>query len=102
MIDRNGLNVFSNPQIQTKPSTTKLNATELSHQFGQYLDQAIQGLKLQEKEKNELTQQFITGQISDPHKVMIAAEKSALGLEMTVQVRNKVIEAYQEIMRIQI
>ncbi|MDT2285509.1 flagellar hook-basal body complex protein FliE [Paenibacillus larvae] len=33
---------------------------------------------------------------------MVASEKASLGLELAVQVRNKAIEAYQDIMRIQI
>lgn len=40
-----------------------------------------------------------TGQAQDLHTAMIAAEKATLALDLTVQVRNKVLEAYQEIMR---
>jgi len=36
------------------------------------------------------------------HEIMIAAEKARLSLELAIQVRNKAIEAYQEIMRMQI
>ena len=36
------------------------------------------------------------------HEATIAAEKAALALELTVQIRNKVVEAYQEIMRMSI
>ncbi|MCL5676932.1 MAG: flagellar hook-basal body complex protein FliE [Firmicutes bacterium] len=40
-----------------------------------------------------------TGQAQDLHTAMIAAEKATLALDLTAQVRNKVLEAYQEIMR---
>ena len=45
---------------------------------------------------------FEAGQLPDVHQLLIAAEKSSINLELTVQFRNKVIEAYQEIMRTQI
>lgn len=45
---------------------------------------------------------LIIGKTDNVHEVMIAAEEARLALELTVQVRNKVIEAYQEIIRMQI
>jgi len=41
------------------------------------------------------------GKEEDLHRAIIALEKANLALGLTVQVRNKVIEAYQEIMRMQ-
>ena len=80
----------------------KITATELAQSFGQYLKDALNQLNAQQAEVEMLRDQFISGQMTDPHALMIAAEKASLGLELTVQVRNKVIEAYQEIMRTQI
>ncbi|MEW6723368.1 MAG: flagellar hook-basal body complex protein FliE [Bacillota bacterium] len=51
---------------------------------------------------DELNRQLATGQISDIHRVTIATEKATLALELTVQIRNRIIEAYQEIMRMQL
>lgn len=42
------------------------------------------------------------GNIEDVHRAMIDMQKAKLSLDFTVQVRNKVIEAYQEIMRTQV
>ncbi|MCX7885549.1 MAG: flagellar hook-basal body complex protein FliE [Caloramator sp.] len=41
-------------------------------------------------------------QDADIHEVMIATEEAKLALELTVQLRNKMVDAYQEILRIQI
>ncbi|MNI77932.1 flagellar hook-basal body protein FliE [compost metagenome] len=49
-----------------------------------------------------LNDQFVRGEAVDAHQLSINAERLSLGLELTVQVRNKVIEAYQDIMRTQI
>ena len=45
---------------------------------------------------------FIKGDDVDIHQVMVVAEEAKLSLQMAVQVRNKLVEAYQEINRIQL
>ena len=47
-----------------------------------------------------MTQAFARGQISDVHSVMIASEQATMALQLTTQIRNKAVDAYQEIMRI--
>ena len=81
---------------------TELGATDLSRKFGALLNDAIQKLNEQQLTVEQLTGQFVAGELSDVHQLMIASERASLGLELTVQLRNKVIEAYQEIMRMQI
>jgi flagellar hook-basal body complex protein FliE len=49
-----------------------------------------------------LGQQVATGQLQDIHQFMAASTKASLAVELTVAVRNKAVEAYQEIMRMQI
>ncbi|HZG57894.1 flagellar hook-basal body complex protein FliE [Paenibacillus sp.] len=78
------------------------DATKVAESFGDILENALQAVDNQEKQVRVLNEQFVTGQISDVHTLMIASEKAQLGLQLTVQVRNKVIEAYQEIMRTQL
>lgn len=77
-------------------------ATDLTKQFSGFLSDAM--TKINEDQKNiaKLEEQFISGDLADIHQVLIEAEKAAVGLELTVQVRNKAVEAYQEIMRMQI
>ncbi|MBX6351130.1 MAG: flagellar hook-basal body complex protein FliE [Clostridia bacterium] len=47
-------------------------------------------------------QALASGSVDDVAKAMIAAQKASLALELTVEVRNRAIEAYQEVMRMQI
>lgn len=47
-------------------------------------------------------QALASGSIDDVAKAMIAAQKASLALELTVEVRNRAIEAYQEVMRMQV
>lgn len=43
-----------------------------------------------------------SGEVTDIHQVMVAAEKAAIGFEMVIEIRNKLLESYQQIMRTQI
>lgn len=80
---------------------TKTTPHESMQEFGQYLQNALQNVSDMEKTADNTGKQFMVGQAS-VDQVMITAEQALLGLQMTSQVRNKVIEAYQEIMRTQL
>ncbi|MGB6408855.1 MAG: flagellar hook-basal body complex protein FliE [Planococcus donghaensis] len=70
--------------------------------FGQVLKDALNEVSAAQNESDKLTNQLITGEVQDVHEVMIASQKASLSLQMTMQVRNKVVEAYQEVMRMQV
>jgi flagellar hook-basal body complex protein FliE len=50
----------------------------------------------------QLTRQFAAGETDDLVRVVTTAEEASVALQLAVQVRNRVIEAYQEIMRMQV
>lgn len=75
--------------------------SEVTKSFGDYLKTAIDGVVQQEENVSKVTDQFIVGQ-ADISQVMIVSEQAQLSLLLTSQVRNKVVEAYQEIMRMQL
>jgi len=45
---------------------------------------------------------FVKGEGTDVHEVMLSAEEAKMSLQLAVQVRNKLVEAYQEINRMQL
>lgn len=49
-----------------------------------------------------ITQKFIKGEEEDIHKVMLSTEEAKLSLELAVQIRNKIVEAYDVFNRMQI
>ena len=57
--------------------------------------------KMQET-ADQLGTQVATGSLQDVHEFMAASAKANLAVELTVAVRNKAVEAYQEIMRMQV
>ncbi|OEG00398.1 flagellar hook-basal body complex protein FliE [Vulcanibacillus modesticaldus] len=78
------------------------NKIDSSKQFSDVLKEALNGVTEDIKIAQELSDKIATGDVKDLHQVMIAMEKANLGLQLTVQVRNKVVEAYQEVMRMQV
>lgn len=76
--------------------------TQRGKQFGEILQDALKSANTYQKEYESLFSRQILGDEIDLHNVVIAGEKARISLELTLQIRNKAMEAYQEIMRIQI
>lgn len=55
-----------------------------------------------EKVSDAITNDFIVGKTENIHSVLIAAEKASIALQLMIEVRDKVIDAYNEIMRMQV
>ena len=68
--------------------------------FGATLQSALGGVNSLQLHAGTMAQDFATGRTSDVHGVMIAAEQATLALQLTTQVRNKIVEAYQQVMQI--
>lgn len=101
MIDKisySPLNIMSS--VQSKDNSG-VGAADVGKQFGSFLNDALGNLNDQQIAVDQLNQSFVKGELSDVHQLTIASEKASLGLELTVQIRNKVLEAYQDIMRMQ-
>ncbi|MEI6231506.1 MAG: flagellar hook-basal body complex protein FliE [Planctomycetota bacterium] len=67
--------------------------------FGDFVSSAIHDVHASQVNADATVQQFITGRTGDVHEVMLAMEQARMTLTLAVEVRNKVIEAYQEISR---
>lgn len=70
--------------------------------FSEVLGAALDKLNGEQIQAEQMTEALATGQAPDLHSVMITAEKSMISFQMAVQIRNKAMEAYQEIMRMQV
>jgi flagellar hook-basal body complex protein FliE len=70
--------------------------------FKEVFTKALDQVNAKQVEADQLTRDFIAGEVDDLHTVMIATEEARLSLELAVQVRNKCIEAYKEISNMQL
>lgn len=70
--------------------------------FGQVVQRFIEDTNAQQVLADESVERLATGQSDSLHETMLALTKADLSLRMFMEVRNKVIDAYQEVMRMQL
>lgn len=90
---------------QTKIDNSVTNpegAFKTGTDFGAFLTDAIKQVDELQKTGEVASVGLATGQIQDIHTATIALQKANLSLSMAVEVRNKVLDIYQEMMRMQI
>lgn len=86
---------------QLAGNSQSLTPAESMKQFSSFLSDALDGVAALETNAQQVNSQFLLGKVN-ADEMMVASEQALLSLQLTTQVRNKVIEAYQEIMRTQI
>ncbi|MET7420643.1 flagellar hook-basal body complex protein FliE [Dactylosporangium sp. NPDC005555] len=69
--------------------------------FGAMVAQGLQKLQQVQHTADDLAVQAATGRLTDVHDYMIAATEASLATSLTVAVRNKALESFNEIMRMQ-
>jgi flagellar hook-basal body complex protein FliE len=87
------------PPINPAPKVQEATPAGTAMDFGRLLNEALANVEQAQKDAALAAQRLATGEIKDIAEVTIASEKATLALQLTVQVRNKVLEAYQEMMR---
>lgn len=70
--------------------------------FVESLNSAIAEVNKAQIESDRAVEQLHSGEAKNLHEVMISMEKADISLRLMVQMRNKAVEAYQEIMRMQV
>lgn len=70
--------------------------------FADMLSHAGQSLEASIDRADELTRRFVVGEDIPAHEVVIALEQARLAVELAVEVRTRTIEAYREIMNMQL
>lgn len=70
--------------------------------FENVLSDTLQNVNQLQLEAKQKSFDLATGKIQDVADVVIATEKATVALQLTMQVRNKIVDAYQEIMRMQV
>ncbi len=92
-----------NPNLQVPEiRAPESQASEKGSGFGDVLKDAISTVNELQKQSDNDIQKLMTGESQDLHTTVIAMQKADLSFQMMMQVRNKIMDAYQEIMRMQI
>lgn len=93
-------NIAARPQLLLqKPQHT---TAEASKTFSDMLGNAIGQVNKSQVQSDQVAEKLINGNAANLHNVMIEAEKASVTLTAAVEVRNKTIDAYHTIMRMQV
>lgn len=70
--------------------------------FGALLDQLVETVATKEAAAGELTRRVLLGDSGQLHQSVIAMQEASVAFGLMVEVRNKLVESYQELMRLQV
>jgi flagellar hook-basal body complex protein FliE len=84
-----------------RPATERV-ADAGAGDFAGKIGSALQSVSEGERSADLMAQDVAAGGDTPVHELMIATTKATLGVETLVQVRNRAVEAYQEVMRMQV
>jgi flagellar hook-basal body complex protein FliE len=83
---------------QTHPYTPY----EAQQSFASVFKESIKKVNEAQVTSDKLTEKLAKGENVDLHQVMIASQKASITMQAALEVRNKVVEAYQEMMRMNV
>ena len=89
----------------TMHATSHLGETienEPPKSFGTYLKAALSEVTPLQLDSDKQNNLLAAGEISDVSQVVVAGQKAEIALQLTLQLRNRAVAAYQEIMRMQV
>lgn len=84
------------------PSAPQAAGAAQDGSFEQLLHQALDRVEGLKGESKDLVNRFLAGEQVELHDVALANERAGLAFELMQQVRNKLVSAYQEVMRTQL
>jgi len=86
-------------EMEYTPAATRTSAGGSS--FSDVLDEAVFNVDQLQADANQKVGAMLAGNTGDVHDAMIAVQKADLSFQLMMQVRNKVVQAYQEVERMQ-
>jgi flagellar hook-basal body complex protein FliE len=89
------------PGMISPQGTQGLGAPASKEEFGNLLERMVNGVNQMQQDGDQKISGSLLGK-EDLHEAMLSLEKANLGLKLLLQVRNKMIEAYQELSRMPI
>jgi len=81
------------------PGTTAIGGS--GDDFASVLAKGLENVQASQTKADNLAVQVANGTLADPAQYTMAATEASLGLQLTTAIRNKAVEAFQEIMRMQ-
>ncbi len=108
--DMSSLNAYTNAlaEFRKSQSTIKQDSAGImgasnapAQSFTETLQNSLKSVNDLQSEKNTMVESFASGETQNVHELMITMQKAGLAVNLTAAVRNKVLEAYRELTRLQ-
>jgi len=99
MASINGINPIA--PVPSIGGLEKTQAASGSKEFGDLFNEAVARVDQYRVKAEESADGFMAGQTEEIHQVILASQRAEIAFETFLQVRNKVVQAYQEVMRMQ-
>ncbi len=94
--------ITMNSHLKTLAKPMQSPAQSVGDKFGEFLKDSVAEVNKAQGAADHAAQQIAAGETKNLHDAMIKLEEADISLRMLVQVRNKAVEAYHEIMRMQV
>jgi len=95
-----------NPNVTGAASLTGGQAQQAAGKegtgFGNVLKDYLQQVNDLQQEADKSVRELVTGQVDNVHEVVVAMSEADLSFRLMMQIRNKLVDAYHEIMRMQV
>ena len=88
--------------IADAPKTSGSELSETSKSFGEFLSDSVTSVNELQGVANKAMQQLATGESQNLHETMLMVEKADIAFRSMNQIRMKVIDAYREVMKMQV
>jgi len=90
------------PALEKLSTDHKARKSAPKESFADMMKNFLQEVNQLQKEAGDHVEALLSGETVDLHDVMIAVEKASVSFELVMEVRNKLLEAYQELLRTQV
>lgn len=85
-----------------KKGAIEQSLRETNASFGETLAKAVTDVNALQTQAGNAVESMVKGEAVDLHQVMVAVEKAKTSFELLMEIRNKTVSAYQELMRLQV
>ena len=87
--------------LQSVGAAKSANPTQ-AHAFSQLVAEQLNNVNMEQLQADAAVESFARGETDNVHDVVLAVAKADLAFRMVLEIRNRLIESYQEVLRMQV
>ena len=101
--DFTGRGEIGTSRISQRPAAgQEISAPPEKPEFSELVKEFAQDVNNMQFKAGHAVEQFVTGKAADVHQVMVAVEQAGVAMDLMLEIRNRTLEGYQELIRMQV